>query len=332
MTPSTAVPFPQPVLSHVLAAAYSDVPHAHPVAIATHDAHSNDRVTIRFSHGRTLVVKRARETWAAARFAASRHACDLIHRRTGILAPKPLDLPPMIDGFAVEAYWRIDRPTLAEEWKTLPQSEHAWALRHWGRLMARLHGIRLPGHGALAEGGKDSLAGYLQADLGTRLLPAVQETWPEAARAVDELLEKSGVVALRADRNGVLVHNDLHLHNVLCERTEHTARSVGVLDLEAAFAGPPEADMAHTEVLHGPLLGKELPEGWIDEVLAGYGRELDPTLRAYFRSLHLLNFGYHASLCGWDDHAADLLDAAEENLKEIRTCRAVKRYSAALSA
>lgn len=314
MTEGIATPLPKTVLSHVLTAAQTDMPGIRPIDVALCDAHSNDRAAIRFSHGRTLVVKRARHAWASDRFAASRHACDLIQRRTGILAPRPLELPPSIDGLAVEAYWRIDHPTLAEVWKTLPNQAHTWTLRHWGRLMARLHRIRFPGHGSLASGGKDSLASFLQADLGTRLLPAVEQTWPEAAPVVDRLLEMAGIVAIRADHNGVLVHNDLHMHNVLCEPGKHTVRSIGVLDLEAAFAGPAEADMAHTEVLHGPLLGRQLPEGWIDEVLEGYGRELDPVLRAYFRAFHLVNLGYHAALCDWPDHAADLLNAAAENL------------------
>ncbi|HET6567224.1 MAG TPA: phosphotransferase, partial [Rhodothermales bacterium] len=249
-----------------------------------------------------------------------------------ILAPRPLDLSAAIGDLAVEAYWRIDRPTLAEVWPALPERDRAWTLRHWGGLMARLHRIRFPGHGALAAGGKDSLAAFLQSDLGTRLLPAVQQTWPEAVRAVDRLLKQIGVIAPRVDRNGVLVHNDLHMHNVLCERSKHLVRSIGVLDLEAAFAGPPEADMAHTEVLHGPLLGKQLPEGWIEEVLTGYGRELDPVVRAYFRAFHLVNFGYHAALCDWPDHAADLLQAAEENLSLTSDTSTTPSRSRALTA
>jgi len=306
---------PESVLSRAVAAVYANEASVLPLSISTSSEHSNAQAEIRFANGRTLMVKRARHTWASARFTASRRACHLLRKRTGIIAPEPLDLPEPDDGFPVEAYWRIDLPTLGEVWPHLSAQERGWALRHWGRLMARVHGVRFRGHGPLAGGELGSLSGYLEADLGERLLPASQAVWPEGVPLVASLLESAPSVACRTDGDAVLVHNDLHMRNVLCKRTRHSARAVGVLDLEAAFAGPPEADMAHTEVLHGPICGMPLPSGWLQEVRRGYGRGLDPVVLAFFRAYHLANLGFHAALCGWPDRAAEILAlAVQEDL------------------
>ncbi|MBW3571224.1 MAG: aminoglycoside phosphotransferase family protein [Gemmatimonadetes bacterium] len=305
------MPLPESLVAAAIRHARGDAPALVPVHRSECTAHSNDRVQIRFSDGRTLVVKRARHRWAAPRFSVSRRACEIIARRTGIVAPRPLPLPAPPDGMPAEAYWRIDRPTLADVWPQLRAGERVWALRHWGRLAARLHGIRFPAHGSLLQGGTQPLSGYLREDLGQRLLPAVRAHWPQGVALVERLLERTDGVAARADAGGVLVHNDLHMQNVLCERRKHSARSVGVLDLEAAIAGPPEAELAQMEVLHGPLFGKELPQGWMDEVMRGYGRATDPVLRAFFRAVHLLNMGFHAAFVGWHDHAADVLRLAQ---------------------
>lgn len=306
--------FPESLLTAAITVARTGTRDVRPVSVDTCSAHSNDRAEIRFTDGTTLVLKRARYAWAAERFAASRRACRVLRKRTGIIAPDPLDLPWPDDALPVEAYWRIDQPTLGDVWPHLAARERGWALRHWGRLAARVHGVRFTGHGSLARGELGSLAGWLEADLGRRLLPAVRASWPEGVPLVDTLLERSVRVASRVDREAVLVHNDLHMMNVLCERRKHCARAVGVLDLEAAFAGPAEADLAHMEVLHGPLFGRPLPAGWLEEVREGYGRELDPVVLAFFRACHLANFGYHAALCGWSRHTADVLAAAVEEV------------------
>lgn len=322
------MPLPETLVSAAISHVRRETPKLVPVDLTGCTAHSNDRVQIRFSDGRTLIVKRARYAWAAPRFNVSRRACELIARRTGIVAPRPLPLPAVPDEMPSEAYWRIDRPTLAEVWPTVPRQERTWVLRHWGRLAARLHRINFPGHGSLLDGGAGRLADYLRQDLGERLLPAVWADWHPALPLLERLLDRVDDVAGRAGPSGVLVHSDLHMGNVLCERRKHTARSVGVLDLEAAFAGPPEAELAQMEVLHGPLFGKKLPAGWMDEVLRGYGRALDPVLRAFFRAFHLLNMGYHASLKGWHQHAADILRLAER-LSQVKLPRRAARTPAA---
>ena len=42
-----------------------------------------------------------------------------------------------------------------------------------------------------------------------------------------------------------------------------------MLDFEDSIAGPVEADLAKTEVLHGPLFGRPLAGDWFTRVLEG---------------------------------------------------------------
>lgn len=304
----------------VLAAA---APGNRPVWIETFSQDSNDRAEARFADGRTLVVKRARHAWARERFAASRAATRLL-REAGIPAPEPLPVPEPADALPVEAYWKIELPTLADVWAGAGRVERGRLLRGWGALLRRIHAIRLPAHGALLAPHHDGLADYLRSDLCDRLLPAMVHTWPQASAVVETLADAVGQLA---DRPGgtpaVLVHNDLHSANVLCDADARNC--VGVLDLEAAFAGPAEADIAHVEVLHGPLFGKPLPDGWRDELHRGYGRGLDPRAVSFFRAFHLLNLGYHAAFCGYSAHAADVLAAAETEVRAFRRSRRAVR-------
>lgn len=311
------MPLSQTLLDAAIDHVRRDAPALAPVELTPCTAHSNDRVSIRFSDGRTLIVKRARYAWAAPRFEASRRACALIAERTGILAPRPLPLPADDGELPVEAYWRIDRPVLSEVWSGLDARTRAAALREWGRLAAELHGVRFPAHGALSGGGTEPLADDIRRDVGERLLGGARAHWPAAVPVLERLADRADAVAARADARGVLVHNDLHMDNVLVDEDGDGVRGVGVLDLEAASAGPPEAELAHMEVLHAPLFDKPLPAGWADEVLRGYGRPLDPVLRAFYRAVHLLNLGYHAAFTGLHHHAADVLRAAELDAARI---------------
>lgn len=299
---------PEAVIAPVISAVAAEAPGRWPVSISTFSQDSNDRAEVRFDDGRTLVVKRARHEWARARFAASRHASRLL-RQAGIPAPRPLALAAAEDGLPVEVYWKIELPTLAESWSA-GRAARRRLLREWGRLARRIHRVTLPGHGPLQRPHPGGLGGYLRHDLAGRLLPAVAGTWPDALPLVEALAEAADRVARRlAGTPATLVHNDLHAGNVLCSADGE--RCMGVLDLEAAFAGPAEAELAHVQVLHGPLFGKPLPAGWEDEVLRGYGRALDPVGLAFFRAYHLVNLGFHAALCGHAAHAADVLAAAE---------------------
>lgn len=292
----------------VLAALAEQLEDAEPSEVAVRGEHSNDIAEVRFADGRTLMVKRAAAEDAGARFRTSRVASELLRKEAGVMAPRHLELPLRLDGRPIEAYWRIPYPTLKRLWPELAEDERAEALREWGRLLARIHRIELPGHGELLETGERGydLAEFLVRDLEERLRPSVERGWPAALDGVDRLIARIPDVARRiGERGAVLVHNDLWTGNVLCDTTRGL-RCIGVLDLEDAFAGPPGADLAKTAVLHGPLFGYELGGDWFDRVLDGYGRSVDAGAVAFFRAYHLVNMGFHAAIVGYEDHARDV--------------------------
>lgn len=289
-----------------------------PLAVERRERRTNDRVEVRYADGRTLVVKMGDEEWRRQRFAASRAACGLLQRRTGIVAPDPLPLDGAKPHPPMEAYWKIEAPTLAELWPRLDGPGRGRALRGWGELLRRVHRVRPRGHGALpaAERQPGSLQAHLAADLGERLLPAVRYTWPRASALVEQLADAVPAIAARAG-DPVLLHGDPHHGNVLCQPQGRGVRCVGFLDLEGAWAGPPEADVAVAELIHGPLF-TPLPAGWTEEFRRGYRESLDAASLAFYRGLHLANLGYHAALTGLDAHAADLLGAVRGTLAELR--------------
>lgn len=273
--------------------------------------HSNDVAEIRFDDGRALMVKRGRFHWAAARFANSRAASKLLRQRAAIAVPEPLDFAEGLDERPLEIYWRIDLPTLSEGWGELSPRGRDRALRSWGRLVRRVHRIPMPGWGTLSGGTRfPSLKRYLLADLGERLLPAVRSEWPSGEESVQTLLEATPEIAPRAEERGpVLVHNDLHMQNVLCEPDADGVRCVGLLDLEAAIAGAPESDIAIASVLHGPHFEQWLRGDWLDRLLEGYDEPLDPVLLRFFRAYHLANLGFFSGLVGDVEHGEKVAEA-----------------------
>jgi len=279
-----------------------------PREIDRSSGYCNERLEFRFDSGPALIVKRARFDWVAERMRASRQAAALLRRRTGVIAPAHLDVERDARGRAVEAYWRIPQPTLAELWPNIPEKRRPQALRSWGELLRRVHKVKLSAAGTLhGSRGAADLAAHLASDLQDRLLPALADTWPSAVPTAESLLREVDEVHARSrTRPTVLLHNDFHMGNVLCERRPRSIRCVGVIDLETAWAGPAESDVALVRMLHGPLFGQELPAGWNSHFLKGYGAELDPIVLRFFYHMHMLNHGYFAATCGWDEHVRDI--------------------------
>jgi aminoglycoside phosphotransferase (APT) family kinase protein len=306
------------VLAAALAAVEARWPDARPLAVTAAERHTNPRLEVRYRDGRTLVVKRGEAEWVRQRFAASGAACGLLRRRTGVIAPEPVPLPATDLQPPLEVYWKVELTTLADAWPVLDSSGRTRALRDWGRLLRRIHRVRPRGHGALprAERTAGSLQGHLATDLGDRLLPAVRQTWPEGVDVLEALVDAVPAIAARAGEP-VLLHGDPHQANILCELEGRKIRCTGVIDLEAAWGGPPEADVAVAELIHGPLF-RPLPDGWTAEFRRGYGEVLDGAALAFYRAMHLANLGYHAALTGLHAHAADVLDEARGAVAEFR--------------
>jgi aminoglycoside phosphotransferase (APT) family kinase protein len=323
MLPSAATqleltPLEDPALAAAMAAVEARWPDARPLAVTAPARHTNPRLEVRYGDGRTLIVKRGEAEWVRQRFAASRAACGLLRRRTGIIAPEPILVPETGRRPPLEVYWKVELVPLADVWTRLGPRDRPRALRDWGRLLRRIHRVRPRGHGALpgAERTAGSLEGHLAIDLGDRLLPAVRQTWPAGVDLVGALADAVPAIAARAGEP-VLLHGDPHQANILCALEGRKIRCTGVIDLEAAWGGPPEADVAVAELIHGPLF-RPLPDGWTAEFRRGYGEVLDGAALAFYRAMHLANLGYHAALTGLHAHAADVLNAAHAAVADLR--------------
>lgn len=327
-TPRLSVLPKDDALAAALAAVHARWPDARPLSVTRCEQHTNPRVEVRYRDGRTLIVKRGQAEWVRQRFSASGAACGLLRRRTGVVAPEPIPLPHPDRHPPLEVYWKVELVTLADAWPALDAKARARALRDWGRLLRRVHRVRPRGHGALpcAERAAGSLERHLAADLGERLLPAVRQTWPGGVDVLQALIDAVPAVASRAGAP-VLLHGDPHQGNVLCSVEGTKVRCAGVIDLEAAWSGPAEADVAVAELIHGPLF-HPLPGGWTAEFRRGYGEGLDAAALAFYRAVHLANLGYHAALTGCHGHAADVLGAARAALSELR--RLLRRRNAAM--
>lgn len=274
--------------------------------------HSNDVAELRLADGRTLMAKRGRFDWSVDRFRTSRRASRLLHEQSGIVVPRPLALPPAVERYEerpVEAYWRIDMPTLQELWPDLDAEQRRDALRSLGALLARVHDVRLGGHGPLlkAETSGDSFIDFLASDLGDRLLPAVAGEWAAALPYLERLIEALPTVSRGVERRARFAHGDLHMGNVLCRWEDGEVESVGLLDLETAAAGPAEFDLAVLTVHHGPLFAQPVEGDWFEEVLRGYGARPDPARMAFFRAYHLLNMGFYSAMIGHHEHAQEVV-------------------------
>lgn len=285
------------------------------------EGYCNELIEVELSGGEALILKRARFEWGSTRLRASRAAASLLRRRTGIVVPSHLDIERDDQGRAIEAYWRIPLPTLKDVWRTIPEKRQPQALRSWGALLRRVHKATPGRYGQLLDAGQDHrLEQHLWTDLHDRLRPALEAVWPEALKAVQVMLDRIDRVGeLLATRPAVLVHNDFHMGNVLCEERPRSIRCVGVIDLESAWAGPAESDVAQLQLLHGQAFGHPLRRDWYEHFSRGYGSELDPELLSFFRMLHILNLGYFAAHSGWSAHVKELESELDV---ELRGCPA----------
>jgi aminoglycoside phosphotransferase (APT) family kinase protein len=282
--------------------------------------HSNDFAQIRIEPGRTLVVKRPRFEWAASRFATSRIASTMIREHAQLTVPRPLPLPSYLDPMPLEAYWRIEKPVLKEVWSGLDAARRREGLRSLGGMLARLHGVRTVGFGPLSDAATPSrtLSDYLRTELLDRLLPATAADWPGAMPVVEALAERIDEMEERVGDRSRLVHNDLHMGNILCDAPPAPVSCLGLIDLETAVSAPPESDLASLEVHHGPLFGQPIEGAWMQTVRSAYPSPADARAINFYRAFHLVNMGFYSALVGHDWHAARVLEAAAGEVDRLR--------------
>lgn len=316
--------FPASLLEILIERLTTSVGPISKVDILDPDEHSNDRLEVLFRHGRKLVVKRGRYDWVGTRFDSSRMAGRRLLAGGDVIAPQHLDLPIVIDGHPLLAYWWIELPTLRELWDDgLREDQVPEVMRSWGTLIRKIHGVRIPGYGCLPDLEREpsDLEGFLQRDVVERLMPAVRWEWEEGTRAVERLAKLIPAVCARVEeQHGVLVHNDLHMANILCDTSGGEIRCVGILDLEACISGPPEADLASADVLQGPCFFHPIAEDCLRWIREGYGDDLDPFVTAWFRVYHLCNLGFYSGMIGYEEHAHTVAVAAcaEARCLEVR--------------
>lgn len=283
-------------------------------------AHSNDVYELRFPDGRRLMLKCGRYEWAEGRFRTSGAAAELL-REKGVVVPEPLPLPDDLDSRPLQAYWRIPLVTLEALWPDLTPAARASAMRSWGELLTRVHDVQVEGWGELRPStpSQPRLEFFLERDIGERLLPACHAIWSDAADSLERLLTLIGAIvgdAINEPAN--LAHNDLHMGNILCRVVaEDEVQCVGLLDLEAAAAAPPESDVGSLEALHGPLFDQHVSPRLRARVWESYGRSVDPRAVAFYRALHLANLGFHSALIEDRWHADRVAEALRSEVVRL---------------
>lgn len=273
--------------------------------------HTNEVFHVTLQDGRNLIVKQAHRDWARPRFESARRAAGLLEE-TPIVTPTHLHLPNQVTK-PIQAYWYISRPTLKSVWPDLSRIQRTKAIQSLGQLLNRVHRVEVQQFGALndTEYSSKVLNKFLQQDLQQRLRPAVWTKWKEGLPLLDRLSDKAAGLP-EPERSPCLVHNDLHLDNILCTNKEGEIQCVGLLDLEASGGGCGEADLASAIELHDPLFDNEPSEipgehGWVRpfqrHLLEGYEKKPKKALLLFYRGYHLLNMGFYSAYKGDKQHA-----------------------------
>lgn len=283
---------------------------------------SNEVMHLNMDDGRSLMIKRAPYDWAGPRFQNARRASSLLREKSPLVTPKHLQLPDHIGDTPMMAYWFISHPTLENLWPNLSKDQRVEALCSFGKMLRKMHKVKVDGYGSLnGDGHFSTISSYMENDLRNRLRSAVWFKWPEALPIIDRLGHMAGYLP-KEDDKATLIHNDLHFDNILCRVADETMECIGLLDLEAAVGGVPESDLASAIVLHDPLFAKGNPkQKWVDNfgrhLLKGYGNDINHFMLKFFQTYHLLNLGYFSALNGDKQHANRVIKAAGKKLRSI---------------
>lgn len=283
--------------------------------ISTLSGYSNDIVRINLENGRRLMIKQAQYDWVGPRFDSSRRASRLIRQKSSLIAPEHLPISETDDHTPLLAYWFIPLPTLKGLWPDLSEIQKKNVLRSLGHMLRELHKIEVDQYGLLIDNSQThkSISAFMKSDLIERLKPAIWAHWSDAVPLVDQLTKMSAELP---DEKPSLVHNDLHLDNILCKVEDGEVQCVGLLDLEAAGGGRFESDIASAIILHDPFFSREDEEiVWLenfDEYLKeGYGKKSNPLLLRFFKAYHLINMGFFFAHNGDKERADRIHDSIQ---------------------
>ena len=289
-------------------------------SITSLSGYSNNMICLNLGDGRSLMVKCAQYHWAGPRFQSSRRASMLLRQRTSVVTPEHVPIDAKIEDKPVLAYWFIPLTPLEDIWTDLNFIQKVKAIQSLGSLLSNVHRVKVDYAGSLSdeEPSHDTISSFMESDLLERLKPAVWAKWYDAVPVLDQLAQMASELPKKDDP--VLIHNDLHLGNVLCEQEEEEISCGGLLDLEAAEGGSWVSDIASATIMYNPLFfGKETE--WIEDfekyLQEGYGKEADPFLLHFFKTYHLLNLGFFSILNDDRLHARQTLELARETLYKI---------------
>lgn len=284
--------------------------------------HSNNIIRLQLNDGRKMIVKQSDYDWAHPRFSSARNASELLQENGTIVSPGHTYIPRNIEQKPTLAYWYLSFPTLHELWPELNSEQKKKSVRSFGRLLRQLHSIELNSFGLLQENSHfEALSSYIEDDLQNRLKPTMYAKWPDVVPVVDQLTNLINQVK-DDEKNAVLIHNDMHIGNILCTTEAEEIECIGLLDLEEARGGCRESDIASAMILHQPLFaGLNNTIDWLQDfsrnLIEGYGQKPDPYLLSFFKAYHLLNLGLFSVMTGKQQHANNILQEVYKAREEI---------------
>jgi fructosamine-3-kinase len=132
--------------------------------------------------------------------------------------------------------------------QTFDAADRVMLFRELGEMVARVHGVAMGAFGDLEPGGgiRDGSA-YPHA-LGARVARRIgDKRW---LAMFEQQLERHADVLRRVEK-AALTHEDLHHFNLLVARRGGIWHLAGLLDLDSAWAGNPESDLAKLELWRG---------------------------------------------------------------------------------
>lgn len=283
---------------------------------------SNNIVRLTFDDGRKMIIKQSQYGWARPRFKSARNASRLIRRQSSVTAPKHLAVPEEVVDYPTIAYWYLPYPTLKKLWPELSVTQKQQASKSLGRLLSEIHQIKIPNYGLLNEKNSyQSASAFMYSDLHDRLKPSIAAYWPDVLPMVDRLIQIAQNLPDNED-NAALVHNDMHLGNIICKVQNDEIKCIGLLDMEEATGGIWESDLASAMTLHHPLFfsSKLKGNGFKDFgqcISEGYGKKPDQKLLRFFRIYHLINLGYFSAMNEEYQHAQHIGKKARELLSAV---------------